>query len=138
MNNAKQICLAMAMYCDENQGSFPPVDNWPAALTPYLGDIEILESPFEPHTGLTWAMNKNMDGLKLHDIKQPHRVVLIFEVEPGSPPTGGLELLPENPRTIRGNVIGFVDSHVELVPSERLEELIWIPRAEKRPYDIIR
>jgi hypothetical protein len=138
MNNAKQICIAMAMYCDENNGRFPPVDNWPAALIPYLGDTKILESPFEPQTGLTWAMNENLDGHRLRDIKQPHRVVLIFEVESGSPPTGGRELLPENPITVRGYIVGFPDSHVELVRPDRLDELIWIPGAEKRPYDIIR
>jgi hypothetical protein len=138
MNNAKQICLAMAMYCDENDGRFPPVDNWPAALIPYLGDTKILESPFEPQTGLRWAMNKNLDGRKLPDIKQTHRVVLIFEVEPGSPPTGGRELLPEGPRSSRGYIVGFPDGHVESVRPDRLDELIWIPGAEKRPYDIIR
>jgi len=38
MNNTKQICLAMEMYCDENEGSFPPAENWPDVLKPYLGN----------------------------------------------------------------------------------------------------
>ncbi|MHC4112633.1 MAG: DUF4190 domain-containing protein, partial [Planctomycetota bacterium] len=91
MNLAKQICIAMVMYCDENDGRFPPADNWPDALDPYLGGGIILESPFAPEAGRAWAMNKNLDGLKLRDIKQPARIVLIFESRPGSPPAGGPE-----------------------------------------------
>jgi hypothetical protein len=127
MTYAKQICLAMALYCDENDGRFPPAENWPDALEPYIGNEKILTSPFAPEAGLAWAMNKNLDGRKLPDIKQTHRVVLIFEVEPDSPPAGGRELLSEKPGTIRGYVIGFLDGHVKLVRPERLDELIWMP-----------
>ena len=127
LNKARQICIAMIMYCDDNEGSFPPADNWPAALTPYLGNEKILESPFAPHTGRAWAMNAQLSSRKINDIKQSHRVVLIFEAKPGSPPAGGRELLPEEPRGPRGYVIGFLDSHTEIVRPERLDELIWIP-----------
>jgi len=127
INNVKQLCLAMIIYSNENDGRLPLADNWPAALIPYLGDGKILESPFAPHTGRAYAMNANLEGRKIRDIKQPHRTVLIFEVEPGSPPAGGRELLPERPRGRRGYVIGFLDSHTEIVRPERLDELIWIP-----------
>ncbi len=55
LNNTKQLCLAMNLYCDENDGRFPPVDNWPAALAPYIGDGKILESPFAPHAGRAYS-----------------------------------------------------------------------------------
>jgi len=127
LNKAKQICIAMMMYCEENDGRFPPADNWPDALARYIGDGKILESPFAPHTGLAWAMNAQLSGRKLREIRQPHRVVLIFEVEPGRPPAGGRELLPEEPWGRRGYVIGFVDTHTSIVRPEKLDELIWIP-----------
>lgn len=133
LNKARQICIAMMMYCEENDGRFPPPDNWPAALTPYLGNEKILTSraitaiPVAPEAGRAWAMNAQLSSREIRDIKQPHRVVLIFEVEPGSPPAGGRELLPEEPRGRRGYVIGFLDSHTEIVRPERLDELIWIP-----------
>jgi len=126
-SNAKQICLAMAMYCDDNDGRFPPADNWPVALNEYIGDKKILTSPFAPEASRAWAMNKNLDGRKLRDIKQPVRTVLIFESRFNSPPAGGRELLPENPRELRGYVIGFLDGHVECVRPERLDEFIWTP-----------
>ena len=138
LTNAKHICLAMMMYCEENDGRLPQVDNWPAALTPYLRDTKILESPFAPHTGRAWAMNRHLNGLKVHDIRQPARTVLIFEIEPGGPPAGGREILPHRPRGQRGYVIGFLDSHTELIQPENLDSLIWITGEQKRPYDIIR
>ncbi|MBW8041375.1 MAG: DUF4190 domain-containing protein [Planctomycetes bacterium] len=127
MTYAKQICLAMAMYCDENNGSFPPVDNWPAALNEYISDEKILTSPFAPEAGRAWAMNKNLDGRKKQDIKQTHRIVLIFEARFDSSPAGGCELLPESPRTRRGYAIGFIDGHVKLARTDGLDELILIP-----------
>lgn len=126
-SNAKQICLAMAMYCDDNDGQFPPAENWPDVLKPYIGNEKILTSPFAPEAGRAWAINKNLDGRKRQDIKQPHRVVLVFEARFSSPPAGGRELLSEKPGTIRGYVIGFLDGHAELVRPERLDEFIWTP-----------
>ncbi len=127
MTYVKQICLATAMYCDENEGRFPPADNWPVALNEYIGDKKILTSLFAPEAGRAWAMNEHLEGWKLRDIKQPGRTVLIFEVRFNSPPAGGRELLPERPRGPRGYIIGFVDGHIECVPPERFDELIWAP-----------
>lgn len=130
INNAKDISLAMLIYCDENDGNFPPVGNWPDALKPYIRNVKRLTSPFAPEAGRIWAINENLDGRKRHDIKQPHRTVLIFEARPTSPPAGGPESLPEGPQSRRGYVIGFLDCHVKCVPPDRLDELIWIPDAE--------
>jgi hypothetical protein len=138
MNLAKQICIAMMMYCDENDGRLPPAHNWPDALDPYLGGEITLESPFAPHAGRAWAMNKNLDGHRLRDIKQPARTVLIFEIGPGGPPAGGRELLPHRPRGRKGYVVGFVDGHTEVVHPDKIQRLIWIPIPQKQPYDIIR
>lgn len=137
MSHAKQICLAMHMYCDENNNRLPPVDNWPATLLPYIGDAKILESPFAPHVGRVWAMNKHLEGRRLRDIKQPARTVLIFQVRPGSPFAGDPGLIDKLPEQ-KGYVIGFLDGHVELVPPVNLSSFIWIPDAQKQPYDIIR
>ena len=127
LNKARQICTAMMIYCEENDGRLPPTDNWPAALENYIGNEKMLTSPFAPDAGRAWAMNAQLSGRKINDIKQPHRVVLIFEARFGSPPAGGRELLPERPRGRRGYVIGFPDSHTEIVRPEKLDQLIWIP-----------
>jgi len=128
MNNARQLCLATIMYCDENDGRFPPADSWPDVLAPYFGNNStLLTSPFDRDAGRAWAMNAQLNGRTIHEIRQPNEIVLIFECRFGSPPAGGPELLPEKPRGRRGYVIGFADGHVESVRPERLDELIWIP-----------
>ena len=136
LNNAKQICFAMMIYCEENDGRLPLADNWPAALNEYIGDEKILTFPFAPEAGRAYAMNAQLSGRKLREIRQPHRTVLIFEVELGSPPAGGRELLPERPRGRRGYVIGFLDGHTEIVPPDKVQQLIWIPGT--LPFDIVR
>jgi len=136
MNNAKQICMAINLYCEDNDGRFPPADIWPAALAPYLGDAKILESPFAPHTGLSYVMNVHLNNRNIRDIKQPHRMVLIFEAPFGGPTAGGRELLIHRPRGRKGHIIGFLDGHVECVRQEMLDKLIWIPGTQ--PFDIIR
>ena len=128
LNNVKQICLATHMYCEDNDGRFPPCDNWSKVLSPYIGASEkILTSPFNPDAGRAYAMNTHLDGRKIRDIKQPQRTVLIFEARFGSPPAGGRELLPDVPRGRRGYIIGFLDGHVECIRPGKLDEMIWIP-----------
>ena len=128
LNNAKQLCLAVILYCDENDGCFPPCDTWPDTLAPYIPNNRILSSPFDPDTGRAWAMNAQLDNRIRHETgQQLHRTVLIFESRFGSPPAGGPELLPEKPRGRTGYVIGFVDGHTEILRPGRLDELIWIP-----------
>lgn len=127
LSHAKQLSIAMVMYCNDHDGRFPPCDTWPDALDDYIGDKKILTSPSDPDAGRAWAMNAQLAGRKINEIKQPHQVVLIFEAEFGSPPAGARELLPQQPRGPRGYVIAFLDGHVEIVRPDRLDNLIWIP-----------
>ena len=125
MANARQIAIVIATYGEENDGRLPPADSWPDALEPYIGkEREILSSPFNPDAGRAWAMNSNLQTL---DIPRADKTVLFFEAEFGSPPAGGPELLPQEPRWKEGYIIGFADYHAEYVPLERLDELIWEP-----------
>jgi len=125
MNNAKQLCLAVHIFCEDNDGRIPPADNWPQALAPYLGNSkDILTSPFDPDAGRVWAMNPNVKNI---NVKEAAKTVMFFECQAGSPPAGGREMLPDRPRAQKGYIIGFVDGHVECIPPERLDELIWSP-----------
>jgi len=129
VNNARHLCLAMIMYCDENDGCFPPCETWPQALEPYLRNTQdALKSPFNPDSGRAWAMNAQLNGQPRKNAEWASRTVLLFEARFGSPPAGGPELIPEEPRGRRGYVVGFLDGHVEIVRPERLDELIWQPQ----------
>jgi hypothetical protein len=126
--NARQLSLAIIIYCDDNDGRFPPADNWPDVLDPYLGSgSNVLNSPFDPDAGRAWAMNAELDGQTMNSVKDKSRTVLFYEARFGSPTAGGPELLPEQPRGPRGYVIAFVDGHIDSLGPERLDELIWDP-----------
>ncbi len=127
-NNLRQLSMAAMIYSEENDYKLPPSESWPEVLRPYCSNMDaLLKSPFDPDAGWAYAMNANLDGLKLSDIEKPAYVVLFFECRFGSPAGGGRELLPEEPRSRRGYQIAFLDGHVECVRQERLDELIWEP-----------
>ncbi len=127
VNYTRQLCLATQLYCQDNDDKFPSPDNWPELLSNYIKDEKILNSPFDYHARRACAMNDRLNGRKLTDIKNHAQTVLIFEAKFGSPPAGGPDLLPEVPRGKNGYVIGFVDSHIEFVQQERVDDLIWTP-----------
>jgi prepilin-type processing-associated H-X9-DG protein len=127
LNNVKQLCLATLLYCDDNEQRFPPCDNWPDVLKSYYHEPKLLTSPHVPHAVRSYAMNAKLNGRRISDISERGQTVLFFEARSGSAPDGGRELLPDEPRGPRGYIIGFVDGHVECVPPERLDELIWEP-----------
>jgi len=125
VSNAKQLSVVFALYCDDNDGRLPPSDEWLELMGPYIGNNKaILSSPFDPDAGRAWAMNPH---LRTTNIPEASKLVLFFECRFGSPPAGGSELLPEKPRGRRGYVFAFADYHIECVPPERLDELIWEP-----------
>ena len=73
-------------------------------------------------------MNAGLNGTINH--ADSGRIVLFFECAPGSPPSGGPELLPQKPRHANRYVIGFLDGHVESVAPEQVRNLIWQPKPE--------
>ena len=125
MANLRQLSLAAILYTEDNDGLFPPPENWPDVLRPYYRDDKLLISPFDPQSGRVYAMNANLDNRKRPEIRRKAQVVLFFECRAGSPPGGGAELLPEPPRAGRGYTVSFLDGHADLVRRERVDELIW-------------
>ena len=133
-SNMSQLCLAAALYSNENAGLLPDPDAWQEQLQPYVPDIdELTSSPFDPDVGRLFAMNAYLIGssaaqplpVALTDIPEQDRTVLFFEVSSGSPSSGGPELLPAEPQGPDGCIIGFADGHVEVIPPEQIDDLIW-------------
>ena len=143
MSNMRQVCVAAVMYADDN-GSLPDPDNWKEHLESYLSGHpdEVLDSPYEDVVGCGFAMNgllvDSSEGqrvpIKMEKIVDPGKTVLFFEAENNSPPAGGRELLPEEPRGPKGYLIGFIDGHVENLQEDDLDDLRWAPEAFENIY----
>jgi len=136
MGNMQQLCVAVVAYEADN-GALPDPDNWKEQLEPYLPGPpdEAAKSPYDNVTGCGFAMNSllidTLEGqrvpLKTDTIAEPGKTVLFFESGSNSPPAGGRELLPDEPRGPQGYLIGFVDGHVENVEEDDLDDLHWAP-----------
>ena len=133
-NNIIQLCKGAISYSADYRGRLPPADSWPEELIKgsYIHD-ELLLCPAAPEAGRGYAMNARLRGLEISDIRRRTSTVLFFECAPGSPPAGGPELLPPQPRHKDRNgcfVFGFADGHTEGVSPKDLGQLNWDPKAE--------
>jgi hypothetical protein len=133
-NNLKQLNAAAINYATDYKGHLPPADSWPEYLVKggYITD-HLLPCPPAYNEGRGYAMNAKLRGLKIDDIRQRSSTVLLFGCAPGSPPAGGPELLPPEPRPEYPNgcfVFGFADGHTEWVSPKDLGKLNWDPKAE--------
>ncbi len=118
----RQLGAVTRTYVYEYGSTLPPGDEWVTVLDGFAGGIATL---IKRDGELVYAMNRNVGGRRIQDIATPSRTVLFFEVEPGSPPEGGPELLPAHPAFIEGYAIVFVDGHTQNVRRERVAGLIW-------------
>ena len=130
-SNIKQLCLVGLCYTTDHDGRFPPPDSWHDVFVSnkYVRDDSIFKDPRNPDAGRAYAMNAHLAGLRLVELEERPRTVLFFECAPGSPPSGGRELLSREPPHGGGYFIGMLDAHVEWVPPEDLDRLIWDPKA---------
>lgn len=118
----RELAAVTRTYVHQDDRPLPPGDEWVDVLGGYAAGIAaIITRDGEP----IYAMNRNVGGRRIQDIATPSRTVLFFEVEPGSPPQGGPELLPARPAFIEGYAIVFVDGHTENVRRERVAGLVW-------------
>jgi prepilin-type processing-associated H-X9-DG protein len=127
-NNVRQLCMMANQYALSHRQKLLPADTWPEVFQQEVGlSPEVMADPADEGSGRAYAMNAALAGRTLV-APDPGRTVLFFECRPGAPPCGGQDLLPERPRHGRGYVIGFLDGHVESVPPENIENLVWEPK----------
>jgi len=116
MQNVKTLGRDAHWFASNHENKFPIEANWPEALREAPGFAESnLTDPASPASGRAYAINAKVAGHQLSAIHRPDRAVLFFECAFGSPPGGGPELLPPQPRRPGGYVTGFCDGHVERI-----------------------
>ena len=129
------LCQMTLAYMADNQDRFPPPDTWPQALkdAKFLSiDDTMLADSRDPQAGRAVAMNALLAGKKADDVRRPNETVLYFECAAGTPPAGGRQNLPPEPRDRAGYIIAFCDGRVDTVAKGNLGRLIWNP-ADERP-----
>ncbi len=127
--NLNSLVKGQKFYSHASNQVFPDANDWPDQLAQYMGGSvdEFVILPYEPEAGRAIAYNATLTGINDRDIRDPARTPVFFEAAFGSPPSGGPELLPNPPRRPGGHWIGFVDGHVDIVPADQINTLVWDP-----------
>ncbi len=126
--NMKALAVGLRLYSHDNGGALPPPDTWTDSVAQYpIPSFEALECPAARQNLCSYALNRNLTTLR--GIRQPARTVLLFECTPGWNRAGGPEdvVLRHHRRGIQGCNVAFADGHVEWVPANRINTLIWEP-----------
>lgn len=127
MNNTKHICLALLMYANDNDETFPQGTNWCDAIRQYTGGEGVFKCPQGlPTERAHYGFNQNLSGLAMQKVKTPAITVLVFETTGGWNSSGGADLLLAKPRHATVSV-GFADGHCEAVQPARFSALRWEP-----------
>lgn len=74
-----------------------------------------------------FGLNAKVAGKKTTDLKAPMRTVLTFGCAGGWNKAGGQELASPHKHSPGFVAVGFADSHVEILSTDRLASLQWEP-----------
>jgi len=133
--NLEALGKAMLIYASEYDEKYPTPSKWCDLLIEYT---EVDERMFRCrgafgckaarcYSGVSgklcsYAMNKNIEELGAN---APPDMVLLFETSPGWNQSGGPEILTTDNHQREGCNVLFVDSHVQFVKTEDINDLKW-------------
>jgi prepilin-type N-terminal cleavage/methylation domain-containing protein/prepilin-type processing-associated H-X9-DG protein len=147
MNNQRQLAVAFSMYAQDNNEKMPLAKTWTSALTL---DPKILDCSTLTHTGSAvepdyfYVAGSYLSGTALADITTPAQAVVTCD---NKTPTNGGYVNNEtagiydvskvvNMVDSRHNntaVMSFLDGHVEVVPSAKVNGLYFVADIPKDP-----
>jgi hypothetical protein len=120
LSNAKNIALAFQMYLEDNDGVFPPADNWCDTLGDYVKHEDVFRCPEASDLRCAYAYNRALSSMRASDIANPDAVVAVFESPRGWNGTVGREALPAEPRHFEGDNYGLASGSARWVKREDL------------------
>lgn len=127
INNIKQLNLALLMYANDNQDTFPNANNWCTAIQSYAVQPSVFVCPAKrslkaPQS--TYFYNARLSGLKQDKVNPS--TVLIFECDGEGWNKGGTR---SNAATHHGGIytVGLADGSARQVTASGLQQLRWDP-----------
>jgi prepilin-type processing-associated H-X9-DG protein len=128
LSNLKMLSLAMYMYADDNDGYLPPEKaNWTKLQYPYTKSKFILSCPVQParENESSYGLNSNLENIKIEELVNSNKIIMLFESEIGKNPRGRKELLATPTRHLGGYNIGFADGHTKFYLTESITDKMW-------------
>jgi hypothetical protein len=120
--NLKTLGVALSIYAEEHDGSYPPADKWCDLLVRLISPNRSEEAFRCPKAGqerCDYAMNPRADARSAPD------VVLLFESTGGWNQSGGPELLTTKHHEGKGCNVLFVGGWANFVKTEDIPHLKW-------------
>lgn len=127
MSSLKLVAQGFALYSQDHEGKFPPVDSWNKhVLDDYMRNFRDF-CPDARNGDPTYAMNLSLNGMTMKQVRDPKSTVMVYESVTGWNLAGGPELLPSPPRHSGGNNFSFVDGHAKWHKNTETSDLQWKP-----------
>lgn len=132
--NLKELTLGVLYYADAHNGKLPKASTWADDIKPYVNNISAKLYCNGSANGIQWsyAINKDIAGMKVNDILTPTNTVLFFESDKNvKNASGSLKDLVKTPRHNDSYSYAFMDGHVVLSNKRENPDFIWKPFATK-------
>jgi hypothetical protein len=126
MNNMRQLALAVVLYADNNNGKFPPGNEWCDKVNRYVGLPIAFQCPVHENQRCGYAFNQNLINKKQTEVG--HDTVLLFESDAGWNKAGGPGLLASrHGGRQKMYLVAFADGSAQMISESRLATLRWEP-----------
>jgi hypothetical protein len=107
---------AVQMYATSSDDMLPNPSRWSEQVRPFLQGPATLHCPTDSAPGISYAMNRNLAGKKLHQIANPALTVMFYESTlHGNSPADLGQTWPKPARHPEGNLVAYVDGSVRPV-----------------------
>ena len=105
-------------------------DRWCDLLVERMGpksSHELLKCPEAPDQRCAYAFNRHLASVAMIQLSRPSESVLLFESAAGWNAVGVAEDVLKQPRHAGLVGVAFCDGHAEMVPPNRINQLVWDP-----------
>ncbi|MCS7309035.1 MAG: hypothetical protein NZ741_02325 [Armatimonadetes bacterium] len=121
MQNLKALGMAVLLYTEDWDERYPPAHVWCDSIRPYARSPEDFRCPAARHLQSGYAMNDQLDSLKVEDLVTPSETVMLFDSTGGWNQAGGKEQVARRHGETAN--FAFADGHVAY--RYRMDELTW-------------
>ncbi len=92
-SNLKEVGMAMLMYTQDYDQTYPPANLWCDLTRPYVQKPDTFRCPSARSLRSGYAMNSALSASSINDIDEPNDTVLLFDADRGWNAAGGKDLL---------------------------------------------
>jgi len=109
-SNVKQICLGLSMYNQDWDDRFPPHQDWPDALYPYMKNRRLYVCPQARNIPVGYAYRQSFDLRPIKSVGPPEKTIVFWDRQRQTE-------LPAF-RHNEGLWVGYVDGHAKWLKQE--------------------